>query len=68
MELVDYLRNQGQWPSTLITEHPPNLEHFLTGQTDAAPAQAAKGAKAPAQSKQAVEQIQLEEGDTELPQ
>jgi hypothetical protein len=31
MELVDYLKNQGQWTKDIITENPPNLEQFLTG-------------------------------------
>lgn len=35
MELEDYLRNQGQWTANIIRENPPNLEQFLTGQTDA---------------------------------
>jgi hypothetical protein len=26
MELVDYLKNQGQWTKDIILENPPNLE------------------------------------------
>lgn len=68
MELVDYLKNQGQWTKDIITENPPNLEQFLTGQADSAPAAAA--GKAPAKgapAKAATEAITLEEGDAELP-
>ncbi|CDW76374.1 sperm flagellar protein 2 [Stylonychia lemnae] len=68
VELEDYLKNQGQWPEALIAENQPNLEQFLTGQTESAPAAGAKGGKAPAPSKAAAaDQIVLEEGDTELP-
>ena len=66
MELVDYLKNQGQWSSSLIKDHPVNLEHMLTGQSEA-PAAAAKGGKAAPAKQPAAEQIVLEEGDTELP-
>ena len=66
MELVDYLTNKGQWPSTIIREYPVNIEQFLTGQTEITTAAAGKGGKAPAKVP-AAEQIQLEEGDTELP-
>ena len=69
MELVDYLKNQGQWTKDIIQENPPNLEQFLTGQTDSAPAAAA--GKAPAKgapAKAATEAVTLEEGDAELPQ
>ena len=34
MELVDYLKNQGQWTKNIISETPINIEQFLTGQTD----------------------------------
>jgi hypothetical protein len=26
LELVDYLCNKGQWPSTLVSENKPNIE------------------------------------------
>lgn len=68
MELVDYLKNQGQWTKDIITENPPNLEQFLTGQADSAPV--AAGGKAPAKgapAKAASEAITLEEGDADLP-
>lgn len=68
MELTDYLKNKGQWTNDLITENPPNLEQFLTGQSDAPVAAAKGGAKgAPAKGGAAAEQITLEEGDAELP-
>jgi hypothetical protein len=68
MELEDYLQNKGQWPTSVVNDNPPNLEQFLTGQTDAAPvAGGAKGKGAPAGKAAASEQIVLEEGDTELP-
>jgi len=67
MELQDYLKNEGQWPTTLVSDNQPNLEQILTGQTDAVPVAGAKGGKAPAPKQAAAEQIQLEEGDTELP-
>ena len=67
MELVDYLKNQGQWTKELISENPPNLEQFLTGQTDSQPAAAAKGGAKGAPAKAATEQVTLEEGDAELP-
>lgn len=51
MELVDYLKNQGQWPTSIITENQPNLEQFLTGQIESAPAAGAKGGKAPVPNK-----------------
>lgn len=69
MELVDYLKNQGQWTKDIITENPPNLEQFLTGQSDAtAPAAAAKGGAKGAPAKAATEAVTLEEGDADLPQ
>ena len=67
MELVDYLKNQGQWTKDLILENPPNLEQFLTGQTDSQPAAAAaKGGKG-APAKAAAEAVTLEDGDADLP-
>ena len=47
LELVDYLNNQGQWPTTLVSENKPNLESILSGASDAVPAAGGKG-KAPA--------------------
>lgn len=67
IELVDYLKNQGQWPASLISENQPNLEQFLTGQIDAQPAAGAKPGAKGAPAKAVGEQIVLEEGDTELP-
>ena len=68
MELTDYLKNKGQWTNDLITENPPNLEQFLTGQNDAAPvAAAAKGGAKGAPAKAATEVVTLEEGDADLP-
>lgn len=69
MELVDYLKNLGQWTTDLITENPPNLEQFLTGQTEAQPnaAAAAKGGAKGAPAKAATEAVTLEEGDADLP-
>lgn len=61
-ELIDYLENKGQWPTTLVTSNKPNLEQILNGAADTAPA-AGKG-KAPA--KGAAETVALDEGDTEL--
>ena len=60
LELVDYLGNQGQWPTTLVSENKPNIESILSGGADAAPA-GGKG-KAPAKGAPA-EAVQLEEGD-----
>jgi hypothetical protein len=68
MELTDYLKNKGQWTNDLITDNPPNLEQFLTGQNDAAPvAAAAKGGAKGAPAKAATEVVTLEEGDADLP-
>lgn len=68
MELTDYLKNKGQWTTDLITDNPPNLEQFLTGQNDAAPvAAAAKGGAKGAPAKAATEAVTLEEGDADLP-
>lgn len=68
MELTDYLKNKGQWTNDLITENPPNLEQFLTGQNDAAPvAAAAKGGAKGAPAKAATEVVTLEDGDADLP-
>jgi hypothetical protein len=56
MELTDYLKNKGQWTNDIITDNPPNLEQFLTGQSDAPVAAAKGGAKgAPAKGGAAVE-------------
>ena len=60
LELVDYLNNQGQWPTTLVSENKPNIESILSGAADAAPA-GGKG-KPPAKGAPA-EAVQLEEGD-----
>ena len=62
LELLDYLQNKGQWPTTLVSENKPNIELILNGPTDTAPA-AGKG-KAPA--KGGAEVVALEEGDTEV--
>jgi len=56
MELVDYIKNQGQWTKDIITENPPNLEQFLTGQADSQPvAAAAKGGAKGAPAKASTE-------------
>lgn len=67
--MIDYLTNNGQWSTELVTQNKPNLEHILTGvhAESAAPTGGAKGGKG-APAKAAAEQIQLEEGDTELPE
>ena len=61
-ELDDYLKNKGQWDISLVSGNKPNIEAFLTGQTEGAPAPV-KG-KAPA--KQAADAIVLEPGDADL--
>ncbi len=53
MELVDYLKNQGQWPTNIISDNQPNLEQFLTGQNDAAPVAGGVKGKAAAPNKAA---------------
>jgi hypothetical protein len=61
-ELVDYLENKGQWPTTLVSDNKPNLETILNGGADAAPA----GGKGKAPAKGAADTLTLEEGDLEL--
>ena len=61
-ELIDYLDNKGQWPTSLVSENKPNLETILMGAADAAPA----GGKGKAPAKGAADTLVLEEGDTEL--
>lgn len=51
----------------VVANNKPNLEQILTGQSEvSAPVAGAKGGKAAPSKAAAVEQIQLEEGDTEL--
>jgi len=67
IELVDYLKNQGQWPTEIVANNKPNIEQILTGQGETpTPAPGPKGGKAAAAKAAAAEQIQLEEGDAEL--
>ena len=61
-ELLDYINNTGQWPTTLVSENKPNIQQILSGSSDAAPA-AGKG-KAPA--KGAAEVINLEESEMQV--
>ena len=48
MDLEDYLKNNGQWPSKILQEPQINLEQILTGGQEAAAG--AKGGKAPAKA------------------
>lgn len=34
LELLDYLQNKGQWPTTLVSENKPNIELLLNGPGD----------------------------------
>ena len=57
-ELDDYLTNQGQWKTAVVTENKPNLEEILNAPDPNAAA--AKGKGAP-------EKVQLEEGEDVIP-
>ena len=47
LELVDYLKNCGQWSTKLVSDNKPNIETILLGQNDAQPT-GGKGKNAPA--------------------
>ena len=48
-ELHDYIKNEGQWPSTLVSENPINLADVLNPKVEAAaPAKGKAPAKGPA--------------------
>ena len=63
-ELRDYLKNEGQWPTTLVSENKLNLNDVMNPKVEtAAPAGKGKPAgKAPAQA-----EVVLDEADLELP-
>jgi len=65
-ELHDYVKNEGQWPSTLVSENKINLADVLNPKVEvAAPAKGAKPAgKAPAQSDVVMDEADLEVADT----
>lgn len=63
LELLDYLQNKGQWPSTLVSANKPNIVEVLNGPVE--PVAAAGKGKAPA--KGGAEATPLEEGDAEVP-
>lgn len=63
LELLDYLQNKGQWPTSLVSANKPNIVEVLNGPAE--PVAAAGKGKAPA--KGGVEATPLEEGDAEVP-
>ena len=64
LELVDYLSNKGQWPTSLVSENKPNVEQILSGAADAAAAGKAAGKGAP--KGPAADAVQLDEGDMQI--
>lgn len=62
LELLDYLQNKGQWPTTLVSDNKPDIEQILNGPTETVPV-GGKG-KAPAKG---AEVVTLEEGEAEIP-
>lgn len=67
-ELVDYLQNSNQWPTTLVSENKINLAEIINPKVEAAaPVKGAKPAgKAPAQAETAFEEADLELTDTPM--
>lgn len=61
-EMKDYLGNNGQWPTTLVSEDKLNLADIMNPKVEtAAPAKGKPASKATAQA-----EVVLEEGDLEL--
>jgi hypothetical protein len=63
LELIDYLSNKGQWPSSLVSENKPNIEQILSGAADAGGG--AKGGKGAPKGAPA-DAVQLDEGDMNI--
>jgi adenylate kinase family enzyme len=65
-ELHDYIKNEGQWPATIVSENKISLADVLNPKVEAAaPAKGAKPAgKAPAQSEVVMDEADLEVADT----
>ena len=63
-ELIDYIKNGGQWPATLVSKNKLNLMDVINPKIEAAAAPV-KGAK-PAGKVVAQQEVQFEEGDLEL--
>jgi len=62
LELVDFLKNKGQWPSSLITHNKPSLESIVNPPPETAPTGKGKGGAKAA----AADHVSFEEGDLEL--
>lgn len=65
-ELHDYLKNEGQWPATLVSANKINLADVLNPKVEAAaPTKGGKPAgKAPAQSEVVIDEADLEISDS----
>ena len=65
-ELYDYIKNEGQWPASLVAENKINLADVLNPKVEsAAPAKGAKPAgKAPAQNEVIMDEADLEVADS----
>lgn len=65
LEMIDYIKNRGQWSKELVTSNKPNLEHILVPPVENQPVVAGKKG-APAKAAQAQQEVQFDAEDLEV--
>ena len=64
LEMIDYIKNQGQWNKGLVADNKPNLEQIMNPPVEQVQATGKKGA--PAKGQAAQQEIQFDPEDLEL--